>query len=102
MNFLSLSKLNKERSNWAVLALAFCFSLIVLFGSPLHDHDLDPSHLDLDCVSCHLVHSNIGLESDSPGISISTQATYWFAPIATDSFASAPLTSSSRAPPTFC
>ena len=85
-----------------VLVLAFCFSLIALFGSPLHDHDLDPSHVDLDCVSCHLVHSKVGLETDTPEISVAAQATYWFAPIATDSFATAPLASSSRAPPVVC
>ena len=102
MTFLSLSKFNKERSNWTVFALAFCFSFIVLFGSTLHAHDLDPLHLDLDCAPCHLVHSNIGLETDSPGFLMTTQATYLFAPIATSWSATARLTSSSRAPPFIC
>lgn len=102
MTFLSINKLNKERSNWTVLALAVCFSLIALFGSPLHNHDLDPSHLDPDCISCHLVHSNVGLKTDTPEISLSTQGTQWIATTATLSIAAAPLTASSRSPPVTC
>jgi len=102
VTFLSLRKLNKERSNWTVFALAVCFSLIALFGSPLHHHDLDPTELDLDCIACHLVNSNVGLEADTAEISLSTQETQWIATTATVSIAAAPLTASSRAPPVTC
>ena len=102
MTFFSLSKLNKERSNWTVLALTVCFSLIALFGSPLHDHDLGPSNLDLDCISCHLVHSNDALGTDTPELSLPTLGTQWIGATAAVWIASAPLTASSRAPPVIC
>ena len=99
MKFFPLKKLNKERSNWTVLALAICFSLLSLFGSPLHDHDLNSSHLDLDCIACHLVHSNVSLKTDTAELSLHTQVTQWIATVAAVSIASAPLIASSRAPP---
>ena len=101
MTFFSASKLNKER-NWAVSALVICFSLTVLFGSPLHDHDLDPSHLDPDCIPCHLVHSNNALETDTPELFLPTLGTKWTEVTVAVWIASAPLTASSRAPPVIC
>ncbi len=90
------------RSKWAVTMLALCFSLIALFGSPLHDHDLDSSHVDLDCISCHLVQSNIGLENSEPDFSPLSQVSHWVtfgkAELLTVSLPSA----ISRAPPEFC
>ena len=66
MPFLNLIKLKLTKSKSATMVLAICFSIMVLFGSPLHDHDFDSSHVDLDCISCHLVHANAGLEPDAP------------------------------------
>ena len=90
------------RSKYRVIALAICFSFIALFGSPLHDHDLDSSHVDLDCIFCHLVQSNIGLEDDGPTLSNSTQVTQWVAVPTTVSFIVALTHTSSRAPPIIC
>jgi len=102
VTFFNLRKSNKARSNWTVWVLAICFSLITLFGSPLHDHDLDSSHVDLDCISCHLVQSNIGLEDDTPNFSLSTQVNHWVAVASIVLFSAAPSSTSSRAPPAFC
>ena len=90
------------RYKFGVMALAICFSLIVLFGSPLHDHDLDSSHVDLDCISCHLVQLNIGLQVDESTLSNSTQFTQRVAVPTTVSFTVALTYSSSRAPPIIC
>ena len=84
------------------LVLAVCFSIITLFGSPLHDHDLDPSHVDLDCISCHLVQSNIGLEGEEPNISHQTQVTQWIADVNPVIYTAHTSFASSRAPPFFC
>ena len=90
------------RSKWAVTMLVLCFSLIALFGSPLHDHDLDSSHVDLDCISCHLVQSNIGLENDEPSFSSLVQVTHWVSVNKTELFTVALPSAISRAPPEFC
>jgi len=90
------------RYKFGVMALAICFSLIVLFGSPLHDHDLDSSHVDLDCISCHLVQLNIGLESDKPSLSNSTQVTQRVTVPTTVSFTVGLVSTSSRSPPIIC
>ena len=73
MPFFNSTKLNLTRSKSASMMLAICFSIMVLFGSPLHDHDLDSSHVDLDCISCHLVQSNIGLDHQEPDIYVEGQ-----------------------------
>ena len=101
MTFFSL-KLNKELSRWTVLALTVCFSLMALFGSPLHDHDLDASNLDLDCIPCHLVHSTDALETNTPELFLPTLGTKWTEVTVAVWIASAPLTTSSRAPPVIC
>jgi len=90
------------RSKWSFMGLMFCFSLIALFGSPLHDHDLDSSHVDLDCISCHLVQSNIGLENDEPSFSSLVQLTQWVPVGKTELFIVALTAAISRAPPEFC
>ncbi len=102
MAFLNLKNLNTPLSKLPPLVLAICFSVITLFGSPLHDHDIDSSHLDLDCISCHLIQSNIGLENDGPDISTSTQVLQWVSVAEADSFTLDLLSASSRAPPAFC
>ena len=90
------------RYKFGVMVLAICFSLIVLFGSPLHDHDLDSSHVDLDCISCHLVQLNIGLEGDVPSLYHSTQITQRVSITATFSNTDTTIPTSSRAPPITC
>ena len=96
------TKPNIMRYKFGVMALAICFSLIVLFGSPLHDHDLDSSHVDLDCISCHLVQLNIGLKGDEPSLSHSTQVNQRVAVPTTVSLTVKLTSTSSRAPPIIC
>ena len=101
MKFFNLNKLNKKR-NWTVSALVICFSLTVLFGSFLHDHDLDSSHLDLDCVACYLTQASVGLETDAPELSSNIQASTWTLTVARVSIVLPQLNTSSRAPPVVC
>ena len=90
------------RSKLSVMLLAVCFSLMALFGSPLHDHDLDSSHVDLDCISCHLVQSNIGLENDEPHFSSLVQISQWVSVVKSELLTVALTAAISRAPPAFC
>ena len=102
MSFLNSPKLNLTRSKSAAMVLAICFSIMVLFGSPLHDHDLESSHVDLDCISCHLVHANVGLGHDEPNLFLEAQETQFVA-IATAPRINHTLYSSSpREPPIIC
>ena len=95
-------KLNLTKSKSATMVLAICFSIMVLFGSPLHDHDLDSSHVDLDCISCHLVHSNVGLEHNEPDLFVETQETQSVSIATTPKFIVGISSVSSRAPPVIC
>lgn len=95
-------RLSSAGSKWAVMVLAICFSFIALFGSPLHDHDLDASDIDLDCISCHLVHSNIGLEHNGPDLFVETQETQSVSIATTPKFIVGISSVSSRAPPVIC
>ena len=90
------------RSKLPPLLLATFFSIIALFGTPIHDHDLDSSHLDLDCISCHLVQSNIGVENDGPYSFRFTEFTPLVVVPEMVSHATYISFSSSRAPPVFC
>ena len=102
MSFLNSPKFNLTRSKSAAMVLAICFSIMVLFGSPLHDHDLKSSHVDLDCISCHLVHANVGLDHDEPDLFLEAQETQFVA-IATAPRINHTLSSHfSRAPPIIC
>ena len=99
MSIFKSKKLSLTGSKWAAMVLVGCFCMTVVLGSPIHDHDLDPTHADSDCISCHLVNINIGLEQDNQNLAVITQESYLvsigsnFALIAsTPSF-------SSRAPP---
>ena len=102
MSFLNSPKFNLTRSKSAAMVLAICFSIMVLFGSPLHDHDLESSHVDLDCIPCHLVDSKVGLEHEEPDIFVEIQE------IQTVSISKTPLITltifsvSSRGPPVAC
>jgi hypothetical protein len=102
MAFLNPKNLNTPLSKLPPLVLAICFSVITLFGTPLHDHDLDSSHLDLDCISCHLIQTNIGLENGDPDLSTSIQVLQWVSVAEADLFTLDLPSASSRAPPAFC
>ena len=102
MASLNSGRFGSVRSKCTVMVLMLCFCAIALFGSPLHDHDLDSSHVDLDCISCHLVHANIGLDLDEPDLFLKAQETQSVAiataPRINNTFSSI----SSRAPPIIC
>ncbi len=102
MPFFNSVKLNLTKSKSAAMVLAICFSIMVLFGSPLHDHDLDSSHVDLDCISCHLVHSNVGLEHDEPDLFVEIQETQYVSISTTTKINFRISSVSSRAPPVLC
>ena len=102
MTILNSGKSSSTKPKWAVMVLAICFSVIAVFGSPLHDHDLDASHLDLDCISCHLVHSNIGLEHNEPDLFVEAQETQSVSIATTPKFIVGISSVSSRAPPVIC
>ena len=84
------------------MLLVICFSVIVLFGSPLHDHDLESSHVDLDCISCHLVHSKVGLEHEEPDVFVETQETQYVSISTTPLITLRIFSVSSRGPPVTC
>ncbi len=102
MYFFKTTKLNLAKSKSASMLLAISFSIMVLFGSPLHDHDLDSSHVDLDCISCHLVHSNVGLEHDEPDLFVEIQETQYVSVSTTAKINFRISSVSSRAPPAIC
>lgn len=102
MASFNITKLNLTRSKSSVMMLAVCFSIMVLFGSPLHDHDLDSSHVDLDCISCHLVHSNIGLDHQEPDIYLESQEIRLVKTETTYKLTFDKSSISSRAPPLIC
>jgi hypothetical protein len=97
--FLNSTKLNLTRYKPTAMVLVICFIIMVLFGSPLHDHDLESSNVDFDCISCHLVHANVGLDHDEQDFFVKTQYTQFVAiakaPAINFTFSSI----SSRAPP---
>ncbi len=47
------------------LSLLLGFFLLTGFSSLLHNHEVDVSHLDEDCYSCHWVQSGSTMESES-------------------------------------
>jgi hypothetical protein len=102
MSFLNSHKLNLTRSKSAAMVLAICFSIMVLFGSPLHDHDLESSHVDLDCISCHLVHANVGLDHDEPDLFLEAQKTQFVAIATAPRINHTLFSHSPRAPPIIC
>mgnify|MGYP001274839179 CR=1 FL=1 len=99
MSIFKSGKFSLAGSKWAAMVLVACFCMTVVLGSPIHDHDIDPTHADSDCISCHLVNINIGLQQDNQSLAVIREGSYLvsigsnFALIAsTPSF-------SSRAPP---
>ena len=102
MTILNSRKSSSAKPKWGAMVLVVCFGMIALFGSPIHDHDLDSSHLDLDCISCHLVHSNIGLEHNEPDLFVEAQETQSVSIATTPKFIVGISSVSSRAPPVIC
>ena len=102
MTVFKSGKLSLAGSKWAAMVLVVCFGMTVLLGSPIHDHDLDPSHVDLDCISCHLVNANIGLEQDKQDLLVSRQEIYSVSIETTPIFIVGTSSVSSRAPPVIC
>ena len=102
MLFFNSTKSNLTRSKSAAMVLVLCFSVIVLFGSPLHDHDLKSSHVDLDCISCHLVHVNVGFEQDGPDFFVALQEAHSVAMATASQITPSIYSVSTRAPPIIC
>ena len=75
MTVFTSKKLSFAGYNWAAMVLVVCFGAVALVGSQVHDHDLDPSHVDLDCASCYLAYSNIGLDHHQPDLFVVAQET---------------------------
>ena len=90
------------RSKCTVMVLLICFCVIALFGSPLHAHDLESSHVDLDCISCHLVHSKVGLEHEKPDLFVEIQETQSVSISTTPLITLRIFSVSSRGPPVTC
>ena len=90
------------RSKCTVMVLLICFCVIALFGSPLHAHDLESSHVDLDCISCHLVHSKVGLEHEEPDFFVEIQETQSISISTTPLITLRIFSVSSRGPPVTC
>ena len=99
---LNLLRLDSVRSKCTGMVLLICFCVVALFGSPLHAHDLESSHVDLDCISCHLVHSKVGLEHDQAVLFVEIQETQFVSlsinPLITLRILSVP----NRGPPVTC
>ena len=102
MTIFKSKKLSLAGSKWAAMVLVVCFGIVALSGSPIHDHDLDSSHVDLDCISCHLVHANVGLENDEPDLFVETPETQYVSISTTTKINFCISSVSSRAPPTIC
>ena len=102
MTVFKSKRLSYAGSNWAAMVLVICFGVVGLLGSPVHDHDLDPSHADLDCVSCYLAYSNIGLKHHQPNLLFEAQETQAVSIEKTTTFLVRTSSVSSRAPPVIC
>ena len=102
MTVFKSKKSSLAGSKWAAIVLVVCFGMAVLLGSPMHDHDLDPSHLDLDCISCHLVNSNIALDKDKQDLLVSSQEIFSVLIATTPALITDTPSVSSRAPPVTC
>ena len=102
MDGLNSVRFGSVRSKCTVMVLVICFSAMVLFGSPLHAHDLESSHVDLDCISCHLVNSKVGLEHEEPDLFVEIQETQSVSISTTPLIIRRTLFVSNRGPPVTC
>ena len=102
MSIFKSEKLSLARSKWAAIVLVVCFGMAVLLGSPIHDHDFDLTHVDLDCISCHLVNANIGLEQDKQDLFVGGKEIYSVSIAQTSIIILGKSSVSSRAPPVIC
>ena len=99
MTVFKSKRLSYAGFNWAAMVLVVCFGVVALLGSPVHDHDLDPTQMDLDCASCYLAYSNIGLEHHQPNLFVEAQETQAVSIEKTTTFLVRTSSVSSRAPP---
>ena len=90
------------RSNKTALLLIACFSVMMLLGVPLHQHELEHGELYPDCAPFHVFESSINLETDIPDLSPCTQGTYSIVLLESVSCATESVLTFSRAPPAFC
>jgi hypothetical protein len=102
MTGFNSGRLHSVRSKCTVMVLLIFFCVIALFGSPLHAHDLESSHVDLDCISCHLVHSKVGLEHEEPDFFVEIQETQSVSISTTPLISLRIFSVSSRGPPVTC
>jgi len=99
MSIFKSEKLSLAGSKWAAMVLVVCFCMTVVLGSPIHDHDIDPTHADSDCISCHLVNINIGLEQDNKNLAVIRQESYLISLGSNFALIASTPSFSSRAPP---
>ncbi len=95
-------RLSFAGSNWAAMFLVVCFGITVLLGSPIHDHDLDLTDQDLDCVSCFLVDATVGMEQDKQVSKVNKQKNYSVSIKILSAVFNYNPSPSSRAPPVIC
>ena len=95
-------RFDSVRSKCTFIVLLICFCFTVLFGSPVHAHDLESAHVDLDCISCHLVHSKVGLEHDEPDFFVEIQEAQSVSISTTPLITLRIFSVSSRGPPVTC
>jgi hypothetical protein len=99
---LNSGRFSSVRSKYSVMLLLVFFCVIASFGSPLHDHDLEPSHVDFDCISCHLVHSNLSLKKDPQDLSSVTYETKLVSIATISSIITYQISFFNRGPPVIC
>jgi len=95
-------RFDSVRSKYTVMVLLIFFCVIALLGSPLHAHDLESSHVDLDCIPCHLVDSKVGLEHEEPDLFVEIQEIQSVSISKTPLITLTILSVSSRGPPVTC
>ena len=102
MTVIKSKRLSFVGSNWAAMVLVVCFGMMAEIGTPIHDHDFEPSHSDSDCASCYLSDANIALEevTKDPNLNLREIQSV---PIETTYLSIFDLpASTSRAPPVIC
>ena len=95
-------RFDSVRSKSTVMVFLICFCVIALFGSPLHAHDLESSHVDLDCIPCHLVDYKVGLEHEEPDLFVEIQETQSVSISTTPLITLRIFSVSNRGPPVTC
>jgi hypothetical protein len=102
VNIFRFKKMRLGKSKEATLIAAFCFSVMMLLGAPLHHHDIEHLEIEPDCAPFHLFESGISLETNAPDLSPLNQITYKVSQFSSVSHTTESVSFSSRAPPTYC